>query len=110
MRGMLTRSAVMPLSCIAHSATALCLYYKTRGTDMEDRFWLVSGVTMLAMIPYTVKFIAPINGQFRKEPEPTFDDSDEKWRNLLSDWLTFHTPRAILGFTLFSIGVYKLSR
>ena len=99
----------MPLAVMVSSGCSFAAYFTTRGTVMEDTFWLASGGLMIALMPYTIAFLAPINGEFIISKDENFADDDRKWSGLLSDWLTFHTPRAVISFTLFSVGVYKLA-
>ena len=107
MRSILQRSYIMPICSLLSASSSLAVYLKTRGTFMEDSFWLFSSGIMFALIPYTNLLIGPINLQFRVKDEE-FDGDDDKWAELLSDWLTFHTPRALISFALFTVGVCKL--
>lgn len=99
----------MPLSQIISCTSALAVYIKTYRTPKHDAYWLASGGLMLAMIPFTIAVVGPINIQFRNDEE-TFSGDEQKWSDLLSEWLTFHTPRSVIAMSLFSIGVYKLVR
>jgi len=107
MRSILRKSSMMPICALINSASSIALYYKTRGTAREDSYWLLSGGLMLCIFPYTVSLIGPINVQFNEERDFTSDE--DKWSGLLTDWLTFHYPRAALSLTLFAVGVYKLT-
>ena len=106
MRSILRKSFIMPISVLISSSSALAVYYKTRGTSLEDPYWLFSGSLMLGIIPYSASLIGPINLQFQDLNE-TFSD-DEKCGELFTDWLTFHSPRAAVACALFSVGIYKL--
>ena len=96
---------MMPISALVSSLSTIALHYKLRGTPGEDHFWLVSGSLIMAMNPYTVYFIGPINHKVRF-PEKSEDEKD--WGELLSKWLYYHRPRALICAALFGVTVYKL--
>eukprot|EP00111_Clytia_hemisphaerica_P011642 TCONS_00034213-protein len=108
MRGMLMKSSMMPISALLSSFSSLALYFKLRATPNKDQFWLMSGSAMLSLMPLTIYYIGPINAQFRFAKEEDFEQDEEKWNGLLSDWLFYHRPRALLSMALFGVAVYKL--
>ena len=108
MNSLLKKSAMMPISGLLSSLSSIALHYKLRGTSQEDHFWLLSGSLILAMNPYTIYYIGPINSKFRFADESEFTCDEETWSERLSDWLFYHRPRAFLCAGLFGITVYKL--
>ena len=99
---------MMPISALLTSFSSLALYFKLRGTPNQDQFWLISGSAMLSFMPVTIYFIGPINAQFRFAKDEDFEQNQEKWNGLLSDWLFYHRPRALLSMALFGVAIYKL--
>ena len=110
MRQLLGRSKMMPIASLVTSAASLSCYFQTRGTNSEDRFWLVSGLSILVMMPYTVYFLGPINSQFRfTNDDSQFEGNDAKWNALLSEWLFYHRPRVFVGIVLFGFSLWKFT-
>lgn len=108
MNSVLKKSIMMPISSLLASLSSIALHYKLQGTTQEDKFWLLSGSLILAMSPYTIYYIGPINSKFRFAEESELSRDEEAWSERLSDWLFFHRPRALLCAGLFGVTVYKL--
>ena len=108
MNSLLKKSAMMPISALIGSLSSVALHFKLQGTSEEDKFWLISGGLMLAMNPYTLYFIGPINSRFRFAEEAEWSRDEDKWSERLSDWLWYHRPRTWLCAALFGITVCKL--
>ena len=107
MGAILKKSSILPLSSMICGASSIALYASEYGKPGEDRFHLATGMLMIALIPYTMKFLGPINDQFCREGE-TYEGNDKKWADLLSDWKKWHFPRVVLCGSLFAVSVYKL--
>ena len=58
------------------------------------RAWLVAGILMGAVVPFTLIVILPTN---KKLLDPSLDKSSESARNLLQKWGRLHAVRTVLS-------------
>jgi len=70
-------------------------------------WWLVGGVTLVAVIPFTLLFILPTN---HKLLEPSLDNASDLASRLLVRWGRLHAIRSILGLVSFLIFAWISSR
>ena len=62
-------------------------------------WWLLGGVLLVAVIPYTLIIVFPTNNKLL---DPTIVDNDRKLaRRLLTRWGRLHTVRGIMSLTAF---------
>jgi hypothetical protein len=60
--------------------------------------WLVGGLLLAVLVPYTLLVIKPIN---RRLLDPGFDPSSAEAARLLSRWGWLHAVRTLLGLAAF---------
>ncbi|HZY58439.1 MAG TPA: DUF1772 domain-containing protein [Candidatus Binataceae bacterium] len=60
----------------------------------EGRIWLLAGLILGSVVPFTLLVMWPTNRQLENE---TLDLSSEKARNLLVRWGNLHAVRSALG-------------
>ena len=65
-----------------------------RWAQTEDRLWLIGGLAILAVVPFTLLVIYPTN---HKLLEPGRDLASEETRHLLESWGRLHAVRSVLG-------------
>lgn len=70
-------------------------------------WWLVGGVTLVAVVPFTLLFILPTN---HKLLEPSLGNDSELASRLLVRWGRLHAIRSILGLISFLIFAWINSR
>src|SRR5262249_15299823 len=66
-------------------------------------WWLIGGVTLGAVMPFTLLVIFPTN---KKLLDPALDRRSQHASNLLAEWARLHTVRSILGCGAFVLFVY----
>jgi hypothetical protein len=91
--------SIGPMSGLALAAgifSGLC-YFKTK-----EKLWIVGGVLMAGLWPYTLLFMMPTNNilnhfnkTFKTENEILSSGENENILNALSSWVTKHRVRAI---------------
>ena len=57
-------------------------------------WWLVGGVLLVAVIPYTLIIVFPTNNKLL---DPAIDKNPDLTRRLLIRWGRLHTPRSIMS-------------
>ena len=107
MRGILSRSILMPLSCLTVSASSLITYGMLYSSGKNELYWLTTGLVSGLLMPYTAKMIFPVNQQFRDVEGGI--SKGLNWTVLLEKWQTLNRPRAAVMGILFCVGVYKLA-
>jgi len=84
------RGTVMQASlAIAGSLLGISAWLSQAG-----RIWLVSGVLLGSVVPFTLLVIFPTN---RRLEDPAFDASNETARRLLVRWGHLHAVRSVLS-------------
>jgi len=92
------RAAVMQASLAAlGSVTALVTWWSG-----ASPWWLVGGIFLFAVIPFTLAIIMPIN---KKLLDPNLDKDSEEAQRLLATWNKLHAVRSFLSFAAFVIFV-----
>jgi len=71
-----------------------------------DVWWLVSGMVIVSIVPFTVVVIMPTNKQLL---DPALDRRSDKTTQLLSHWGRLHTVRTILSILALVIFLYLLA-
>jgi len=71
-----------------------------------DVWWLVSGMVLVSIVPFTVVVIMPTNKQLL---DPALDRRSDKTTQLLSHWGRLHTVRTILSILALVIFLYLLA-
>ena len=61
-------------------------------------WWLVGGVLLVAVIPYTLIVVFPTNNKLL---EPAIDKDPDLARRLLVRWGRLHTPRSVMSVVTF---------
>jgi uncharacterized membrane protein len=61
-------------------------------------WWLVGGVLLLAVIPYTLIIVFPTNNRLL---DPAIDENPDVARRLLIRWGRLHTVRSIMSLATF---------
>ena len=61
-------------------------------------WWLVGGVLLVAVIPYTLIVVFPINNKLL---DPAIDKDPDLARRLLVRWGRLHTPRSVMSVVTF---------
>ena len=61
-------------------------------------WWLVGGVLLLAVIPYTLIIVFPTNNRLL---DPAIDENPDLARRLLIRWGRLHTVRSIMSLATF---------
>lgn len=64
--------------------------------------WLLGGVLIFAVIPFTLIVILPTN---KKLLDPSLDRTSETARRLLVQWGTLHAARTVLSIVAFLVFV-----
>jgi hypothetical protein len=97
------RAAVMQgaLAVVGFVAGSVA-WYDGAGTD-----WLVWGLLLGALVPYTLVIIMPTN---RRLLDPTLDAGSGEARALLVRWGRLHAVRTVVGIAAFVAFVGLLSR
>ena len=70
-------------------------------------WWLIGGIMMVAVIPFTLLVIFPTN---KKLLDPSLDPSSELASALLVRWGRLHAVRSLLSVVAFLIFVYLMGR
>ena len=73
----------------------------------SDVWWLVGGVLIVAVLPFTRMAILPTNKQLL---DPTLDKHSSHALQLIETWGRLHTVRTVLGLTAFIILLAALIR
>jgi uncharacterized membrane protein len=68
--------------------------------------WLVGGILIVLVIPFTAVVILPTNKQLL---DPSLDKNSEKAYQLLNRWGKLHAVRSILSLTSVIIFLYSLT-
>jgi uncharacterized membrane protein len=72
----------------------------------SNEIWLIGGILIVAVIPFTLVFILPIN---KKLFDPSLDTNSEAARQLLMRWGKLHAVRTALSTAAFVIFVLALT-
>ena len=67
--------------------------------------WLLGGILIVAVIPFTLIIILPTN---KKLLDPSLDRSSETARQLLTGWGRLHAVRTVLSLTAFLVFVLAM--
>jgi uncharacterized membrane protein len=67
-----------------------------------DYLWLVGGILLVAVVPFTLLVIMPIN---KKLLAPDLDKDSDDARDLLTKWNRLHAVRSLLSLIAFLIFV-----
>lgn len=70
-------------------------------------WWLIGGITLIAVIPFTLIVIYPTN---KKLLDSSLDKSSERAAELLTRWGRLHAVRSLLSLTSFLIFMTLLGR
>ena len=70
-------------------------------------WWLIGGLVLLAVIPFTLVVIFPTNKQLL---DPSLDKNSELASQLLTRWGRLHAVRSVLGLISFLIFIFLLGR
>jgi uncharacterized membrane protein len=70
-------------------------------------WWLIGGVILGAVIPFTLLVIFPTNKQLL---DPSLDKNSERARKLLMRWGRLHAVRSILSLISFLLFIFLLGR
>jgi uncharacterized membrane protein len=90
------RAAVMQASLAGiGSITAIAAWWMG-----SSSWWLVGGIFLFAVIPFTLIIIMPIN---KKLLGPDLNKDSENARELLTTWNRLHAVRSLLSFVAFLI-------
>jgi uncharacterized membrane protein len=73
----------------------------------RDSFWLIGGVLLFAVVPFTLIVIFPTNKQLGSDE---LDLSSNQVENLLRRWGRLHAVRSGLSFLAFVIFLTALTR
>jgi hypothetical protein len=68
-------------------------------------WWLIGGVALGAVIPFTLIVILPTN---KRLLSPTLDKRSAQTRQLLGRWVMLHAVRSVLSALAFLLFVYLL--
>ena len=68
-------------------------------------YWLIGGILIVVVIPFTVIFILPTN---KKLLDSSLDKDSEYAKQLLNRWGRLHAVRSILSLVSLSIFLYAL--
>jgi len=97
------RAAVMQGAlAVVGFVTSAVAWYGGAGVD-----WLVWGLLLGALVPYTLVVIMPTN---RRLLDPTLDGGSDEARELLVRWGRLHAVRTVVGIAAFVAFVGLLSR
>jgi uncharacterized membrane protein len=96
-------------------AGAAGIAHAIQGAPFDRNLWFVAGSTFLAMIPYTLVFIAPINLKIINDNKSVKSGSESQIntatkKELLDKWAMFHLVRTVATFTGFGAMIFGLSR
>jgi len=91
--------ATLAVLCFLASAS---LWLETR-----HGAWLAGGVLVVAVVPFTLGFMMPINHAILDEGSPP---EDAAALSLLNKWERLHAVRTILGLAGFGIILFQLIR
>lgn len=92
------RAAVMQASLAAvGSLTAMAAWWSG-----SSSWWLVGGIFLFAVIPFTLIIVMPIN---KKLLSPDLDKDSDLTHGLLTTWNRLHAVRSLLSFIAFLIFV-----
>jgi hypothetical protein len=61
-------------------------------------WWLIGGVLLVAVIPYTLIVVFPTNNRLL---DPALDKDPDLARRLLVRWGRLHTPRSVMSVATF---------
>lgn len=73
----------------------------------SSAWWLIGGITLGAVIPFTLIVIFPTNKQLL---DSSLDKDSELASKLLIRWGRLHAVRSVLGLTAFLIFIFLLGR
>ena len=68
--------------------------------------WLVGGIVLVSVVPFTLVVIMPTNKQLL---DPSLDRKSDKTMELLSHWGRLHAVRTILSVLALMIFLYQLT-
>ena len=70
-------------------------------------WWLISGIIMLSLFPYTFILMLPLNKELT---DPGLDKNSSRAAELLAQWGNLHQYRALIGLVAFIIFLLLLAR
>ena len=73
----------------------------------DDTWWLVGALVMIAVVPFTLLVVAPVNHALLA---PTRDPASPDTRILLERWARLHAVRSALGLIAAGIFLTRLLR
>jgi len=95
------RATVMQVSLAAVSfLSSLGVWLMNAGV-----YWLMGGIFIITVIPFTIIFILPTN---KKLLDPSLDKDSKQARKLLYDWGRLHAVRSALSLVSLLIFLYAI--
>jgi uncharacterized membrane protein len=95
------RATVLQVSLAALGFTSAIVAWFNSGSV----WWLVGGVTLGSVIPFTLVVIFPTN---KRLLDPSLDKKSDVANALLARWATLHAVRSILSLVAFIIFIVSL--
>jgi uncharacterized membrane protein len=113
---MFKNTAVLQVSFSVIAGAASVIHAtRIQGAPFYRNLWFAAGSTFLAMIPYTLVFIAPIYRKIISDNKSVKSGSESQIniatkKELLDNWAMFHLVRTVGSVASFGAMVFGLSR
>eukprot|EP00794_Sanderia_malayensis_P009151 gene9154-10123_t len=101
----ITRRIAPFVGCLAFGIVTSSSVYAFSKNRKQDLPWLVGGVGLAAVFPYTMALLSPINSSFLKE-----EVTAKEGFNVLRKWYRYAGGRAVFTFGVFSFFTYLLAK
>ncbi|CAF1347957.1 unnamed protein product [Adineta ricciae] len=111
------KNSAPPQGCLAAIAGVASIAHATRihGSPFDRNLWIIAGTTFLAIIPYTLACIAPVNNAIIGDNKSVDAGNESKInvgakKDLLDKWAVLHLVRTVGSVASFGAMVFGLSR
>jgi hypothetical protein len=108
-------AASQSISTAIAGAAGIAHATRIQGAPFDRNLWFVAGSTFLAVIPYTLAIIQPINRKILDDNKKVKSGSESQIdtatkKELLDKWAMFHLVRTVGTVAGFGAMIYGLSR
>jgi len=112
---MLNTAKPLPILSLIAGTAGIAHGIRIVGTPFYRNLWIIAGSTFLAIIPFSIGFIMPINRTIIDDNKLVKSGQESQInlgtkKELLDKWTTFHLVRTVAVMASFSTMVFGLTR